>query len=85
MAPKNFPGRKNARRVRALDRAQAQLASDTRRTANGREVPLSPSEREKINRVAGSTARRILPQAQAEAIRTKKDRSGRGKFARSPA
>lgn len=54
--PANFPGRKNARRIRALARNST-----------------------KINKgaaVAEALAlhKRILPQAQAEAIRTKKDR-----------
>lgn len=58
MKPKNFPGRKNARRRRALAQAMVYGRKD--------EVEVLKA--------------RILPESIARGIRTKKDRSSRGKL-----
>lgn len=58
MKPKNFPGRKNDRRKRALAQAV--------RFGRADEVEVLKS--------------RIIPDAMARGIRTKKDRSARGKL-----
>jgi hypothetical protein len=74
---KNFPGRKNARRVRALERLE-----------NGPFVsPRGAIFRTRAERAdeANTLALRIMPQERAEGIRTKKDRSGRVKFSRGAA
>jgi hypothetical protein len=62
MKPMNFPGRKNARRERALQRLM-------RRALNGR--PLKE---------AATLSSRIVPDEIARGVRTKKDRSARGKI-----
>jgi len=65
MKPKNFPGRKNDRRKGAL----ARLGSDISLTGEG--------EKEREQRALMS---RIIPDGIARSIRTKKDRSARGKL-----
>lgn len=72
MIAKNFPGRKNARRISALGR----LESDTDTAVDG--SALRPRSERDIE--ANKLALRIMPQARAEAIRTKKDRTGRTKY-----
>lgn len=70
MKPKNFPERKNARRCRAavrLNEFQASVVFDDRR------LKIANRERSVL------TARIVTPDM-ARAIRTKKDRSARGKF-----
>jgi hypothetical protein len=57
MKPRNFPGRKNARRKRALARAGTELQAHAR----------------------------ILPDAMARAVRTKKDRTAFAKLGRNNA
>lgn len=74
MDVKNFPGHKNARRLTALTRLQTATTC-----FDGRPLrPLKDREAE-MNKLT----LRIMPQARAEAIRTKKDRSGRGRFSRA--
>lgn len=66
MKPRNFPGRKNDRRVVALLHMKPPPAG----------LPLS----EIAKHPHDILRRRILPDAMARAIRTKKDRSARGKL-----
>jgi hypothetical protein len=80
--PKNFPARVNARRVSALHRIDAQLSSGEKQTSLGAE-PLTAADRARLNREGNALALRIHPEAALRAIRTKKDRSGTGKFSRA--
>lgn len=66
MKPHNRPGRKNIRRLDALDRLAKKKNKDA-------------AEIEGVNLRAA-----IVSQSHADAIRTKKDRSARGKFQRHP-
>lgn len=70
MKPKNFPGRKNARRCEALARLDQHMASFV---ADGRRLDLANKERSALRS-------RIVAPDVARSIRTKKDRSSRGKF-----
>jgi len=63
MKPKNFPGRKNDRRV----------------AAEGRRLRMHPHNARNKQEL-DALALRIMPSSMARAIRTKKDRSARGKF-----
>lgn len=65
MKPRNFPGRKNDRRARAL----ARMA-----------MPTGLSHAEKAEHPFYITQSRVIPDQVARAIRTKKDRSARGKI-----
>lgn len=67
MKPKNFPGRKNDRRIGAEGRRLRMPIFDAR------------SERLHKQELEALQAR-ILPDSMARGIRTKKDRSARGKF-----
>lgn len=72
MKPKNFPSRKNARRIRAL--AQLQAAKNTKADRLGRTPEFSRAA--EMNALQGL----IMPDSVASAVRTKKDRSGRGRL-----
>lgn len=65
MKPCNFPGRKNDRRKRALARMTK---------------PVGLSAAEQSEHPYFITAARILPDAVARGVRTKKDRSARGRL-----
>lgn len=67
MKPKNFPGRKNERRKRALGRMKPPRGLSTE------ELARHPFE---ITRL------RILPDSIARSIRTKKDRSAQARITR---
>lgn len=66
MKPRNFPGRKNDRRIAALLHMKA--------------PPAGLSLAQIVEHPHDILRRRILPDAVARAIRTKKDRSARGKL-----
>lgn len=66
MKPKNFPGRKNDRRKAALARIQP--------------PPTHLSPYEMACHPYSRLSAKILPDSVARAIRTKKDRSARGKI-----
>lgn len=66
----NSPGRKNIRRTAALARMADKPGKSTRSQAD------HDAERARLQAS-------ILPQAQADAIRTKKDRSARGRLTRN--
>ena len=70
MTPKNFPGRKNDRRIAALKR----LGKLNGGTPPGRTHGLSVQANIK------ALADRVVPPEQARAIRTKKDRRDRAKL-----
>jgi hypothetical protein len=64
MKPRNFPGRKNDRRKAALARLN----------------PLTAFNPEKAKQEQSVLKSRIIPDSMARGIRTKKDRSARGKL-----
>lgn len=82
MKPRNFPGRVNERRRSAIDRLGAQLVAGVKRRGK-RETSLTPNDRDRCGRELTTLTKRMKPATIARAIRTKKDRSGQGKFARS--
>lgn len=65
MKPLNFPGRKNDRRIRALARM---------------EKPIGLSAHQQSLHPYFITQLRVLPDVIARGIRTKKDRSARGRL-----
>lgn len=75
MKPSNFPGRKNLRRMKALN--QLQRAKNTKAERLDRPPGFSRKlEQEKLEKL-------IVPHAVARGVRSKKDRSSRGKLTRS--
>jgi hypothetical protein len=72
MKPKNFPGRKNEKRKRAL--AQLKKAANTKADRLDRAPGFSRAR--EIERLEA----KIMPESVARAVRTKKDRSGRAKL-----
>lgn len=67
MKPKNFPARKNARRIAALSRLRV----------------LAPEQRDRVDRETLTLHERIVHPATALGVRTKKDRSDRASFRRA--
>ena len=73
----NAPGRKNARRQRALDRL-----FNARPNKKIKNPEMKKAFFSRVNAQIETLKKRIMPQAQADAIRTKKDRSGMGAIRR---
>ena len=71
MTPQNFPARRNARRLAALDRIERQLASGVKRGRFTSE-PLTADDRKRLAREADALTPRIRPEATLRGVRTKK-------------
>lgn len=79
MLVRNSPGRKNLRRIRALERLGAYPDPSERELRKGR---TTDDVRRRETAELNTLTLRVRPIEQANAVRTKKDRSGQGKFSR---
>lgn len=80
--PRNFPGRVNTRRRKALDRFQEQLRTRTKANS-GKSFRLTDEDHIRLTREGDTLALRIVNDMTARSTRTKKNRSGTGRLARA--